>query len=151
MDSKYIGRRANIAARKLGGEMMIMSVTDSTLFCLNEVATVLWQAADCKTPLSELVVQTVCQQFEVGPEMAMRDAHEFAEELSRHAILFLSDEPISSASSGVAAAEVGTKLSGKKLYIKPSFHYERVFETTALACGKTNSSQFQCRSNQKTS
>jgi len=151
VDSKYIGRSPDIAARSLGGEMMIVSVTDSTLFCLNEVATVLWQAADCKTPLSELVVQTVCQQFEVGPEMAVRDAREFAEELSRHAILFLSDEPISSAPAGMAAATVGTKSSGKKLYIKPSFRYERVFETMALSCGKVNSNQFQCRSSKKTS
>jgi Coenzyme PQQ synthesis protein D (PqqD) len=53
---------------------MIMSVADSTLFCLNEAATVIWRAADGKTPLSELVAQTVCQQFEVEPEVAVRDA-----------------------------------------------------------------------------
>ena len=151
MDSEYIARRTDIAARKLGGEMMIMSVTDSTLFSLNEVATVLWQAADGKTPLSELVVQTVCQQFEVGPEVAVRDAREFAEELSRHAILFLCDEPISGVPSGIAAAELGTKSSGRKLYIKPWFRYERVFETLALSCGKVNTQLGQCKFNPKNS
>jgi hypothetical protein len=43
------------------------------------------------------------------------------------------------------------KSAGKKLYSKPEFRYERVFETLALACGKINSSQAQCRFNQKRS
>lgn len=34
----------------------------------------------------------------------------------------------------------------KKPYRKPAFHFERVFETSALACGKTpGSPQQQCR------
>jgi hypothetical protein len=39
----------------------------------------------------------------------------------------------------------------RKPYQKPAFRFERVFETTALACGKTNSTQFLCRFNRKTS
>jgi hypothetical protein len=39
----------------------------------------------------------------------------------------------------------------KKLYQKPAFRFERVFETMALACGKMNSTQFQCRFNRHTS
>ena len=35
-----------IAARAVGGEMMIMSAKDSTLFTLNEVATAIWEAID---------------------------------------------------------------------------------------------------------
>ena len=35
---KYIVRSENLAARMLGGEMMIMSAADSTLFSLNETA-----------------------------------------------------------------------------------------------------------------
>jgi hypothetical protein len=33
----------------------------------------------------------------------------------------------------------------KKPYTKPEFLHERVFETMALACGKVNPSQLQCR------
>jgi len=39
----------------------------------------------------------------------------------------------------------------KKPYRKPEFRYERVFETLALACGKLQSSQGQCRFNPKRS
>lgn len=40
----------------------------------------------------------------------------------------------------------------KKLYQKPAFRYERVFETLALTCGKTTASGFpNCQLSQKTS
>jgi hypothetical protein len=37
----------------------------------------------------------------------------------------------------------------KKLYRKPSFRHERVFETLALACGKIAPTQGQCRGTSK--
>jgi hypothetical protein len=39
----------------------------------------------------------------------------------------------------------------KKVYQKPAFQHERVFETMALACGKLSPTQFQCRFNRKNS
>jgi len=39
----------------------------------------------------------------------------------------------------------------KKPYQKPSFRYEKVFETMALSCGKVHPTQFQCRFNRKNS
>jgi hypothetical protein len=39
----------------------------------------------------------------------------------------------------------------KKPYHKPSFRYERVYETMALACGKMYSTESVCRFNRKTS
>jgi hypothetical protein len=39
----------------------------------------------------------------------------------------------------------------KKAYHPPSFRFERVFETKALACGKVGSTQLQCHSNMKLS
>jgi hypothetical protein len=91
---KFIARSPAIAARLLGGEMMIMSAVDSTFFSLNEVATLIFQAADGQTPLSEIVEKRVCSEFEVEPEEARRDAEEFVSELSQHGILLVSDRPI---------------------------------------------------------
>ena len=48
-----------------------------------------------------------------------------------------------------SATEV--RSSAKKPYRKPEFRYERVFETTALACGKTRGTQASCRTFRKTS
>lgn len=94
MSEKYIARSTAVAARNLGGEMIIMSAVDSTLFSLNEVATVIWQAADGRTPLSEIVESRVCEEFDVQPDVAYVDAAELAEELSRLGVLLLSDHPI---------------------------------------------------------
>jgi hypothetical protein len=77
----------------LGGEMMIMSARDSTLFTLNETATAIWQAADGRKPLSEIVERTVCAGYDVAPEKALRDAEELVRELATHGILRVSDEP----------------------------------------------------------
>jgi hypothetical protein len=94
MAQTYIARSSAIAARILGGEMMIMSVADSTFFTLNEVATVIWQAADGRTPLADIVEQKVCPAFWVEPEVAQQDAKQFVEALSQHGILLVSDTPI---------------------------------------------------------
>ena len=40
---------------------------------------------------------------------------------------------------------------GLKLYQKPAFRFERIFETNALSCGKMSATQFQCGLNLKTS
>ena len=94
MSPMYIARTREVAARLLGGEMMIMSARDSTLFNLNETATAIWQAADGVTPLAEIVRRRVCAQFEVDPATALRDAEELVERLAQHGILKLSDHPI---------------------------------------------------------
>lgn len=94
MSEKYIARSTAIAARMLGGEMMIMSAVDSTFFTLNPVATVIWQAADGRTPLSQIVATRVCAEFEVEPELAERDAEQFVNELSQHGILLVAATPI---------------------------------------------------------
>ena len=57
MNPVYLTRSKQVAARMLGGEMMIMSARDSTLFNLNDVGTVIWQAADGRTSLDEIVAR----------------------------------------------------------------------------------------------
>ena len=94
MSSLYITRSKEIAARMLDGEMMIMSARDSTLFSLNELGTIIWQAADGATPLQEIVARKICPEFDVELEEALKDAESFVRELASHGILVLSDQPI---------------------------------------------------------
>jgi Coenzyme PQQ synthesis protein D (PqqD) len=94
MSKLYLARNPRVAARGLGGEMMIMSGRDSTLFTLNKTATILWQSADGKTPLDEIVEQRICNEFEVEPAKALQDAETLARELAGHEILQVSEEPI---------------------------------------------------------
>ena len=102
MAETYIARSPAIAARMLGGEMMVMSAMDSTFFTLNEVATLIWQSADGRTPLSEIVERKVCEEFEVSREDARVDAEHFVQELSQHGILLVSDKPIPATIPGPA-------------------------------------------------
>jgi Coenzyme PQQ synthesis protein D (PqqD) len=91
---RYVARSSEIAARNLGGEMMIMSGRDSTLYTLNDVATVIWEAADGSTSLDEIVESRICSQFEVQPCVALQDAEALVEDLAGHGILLVSNEPI---------------------------------------------------------
>ena len=99
MKATYIARSGAVASRILGGEMVIMSAEDSTLFSLSEVATIIWQAADGATTLEEIVAQNICVEYEVEPAEALQDAEAFVEELARHGILHVSDRPIPDVSS----------------------------------------------------
>jgi hypothetical protein len=92
----YIARSSTIAARALAGEMMVMNSADSTFFTLNEVATAIFQAADGRTPLREIIRDRICEQFDVDPEQAQADAEQFVAELSGHGILLVSDQPLAS-------------------------------------------------------
>lgn len=50
-----------------------------------------------------------------------------------------------------ADTPTATTETKKKPYEKPSFRYEKVFVTTALSCGKTPNSSFQCNTLPKAS
>ena len=96
MSDQYLLRGRSVAGRKLGGEMMLMSAVDSSLFSLNGVASAIWESADGTTPLREIVERKICQEYDVEPEAAYEDARGFVEELSKHGILVVSDSPITS-------------------------------------------------------
>jgi hypothetical protein len=92
MTETYVLRSTSVAAREMAGEMMIMSATDSTLFSLNETATLIWNAADGKTSLSD-IVRNICEEFDVEPDAAYRDAETLVNELAALGILSLAPEP----------------------------------------------------------
>jgi len=92
----YIARSSAIAARLIGGEMMIMAA-DSTFFTLNETGTAIWKAADGHTRLSEIATK-ISSEFDVADNDAHRDAEQFVKELVDHGILRISDGPITDAS-----------------------------------------------------
>ena len=83
----YVSRSHAVAARELAGEMMIMSATDSTLFSLNETATLIWNAADGKTSLRDIVENKICAEFDIEPEAAYRDAEALVTNLAELGIL----------------------------------------------------------------
>jgi hypothetical protein len=90
----YVAKATTVASRLLGDETIVMSTVDSTLFSLNPTATVIWEAADGTIPLSRIIAEKVCTQFDVTVEQASADAEEFIHTLSEHGILIVSDQQI---------------------------------------------------------
>ncbi len=90
----YFSRSTNVASRTIGDDTLIMSTQDSTVFMLNSVGTAIWNAANGKTPLSQIVHDCICSEFDVSEDEAYMDAKEFANLLAEHGILQISDTPV---------------------------------------------------------
>jgi hypothetical protein len=101
----YVARSSSVAARKLGSEMMIMSGLDSTLFTLDEVATIIWESANGLVTLDEIAELRICPEFDVEPATAVRDAESLAEALAQHGILLISGKPILNANAPFGSAK----------------------------------------------
>lgn len=93
-DKRYVARSTAIATRVLGDETMVLSAANSTLFTLDPIATVIWESVDGVTPIEQIVENKICTQYEISPELALKDAEDFVEALSQHGILLVSDQPI---------------------------------------------------------
>jgi Coenzyme PQQ synthesis protein D (PqqD) len=96
---RYVARSTAIASRALGDETMIMSAANSTLFTLNEVASVIWEAADGVTPLDQIVANKICAHYDITLEVALNDAEALVEDLAEHGLLVVSDQPLAQSSS----------------------------------------------------
>jgi hypothetical protein len=105
----YVARSPLVSARRLGNEILVMSATNSTLFTLNEVASLIWDAADGVTPVDRIVADRICSSYDVEPEAALLDAEAVVKNLARHGVLSVSDRPIAGASKlpGNSAEQAG--------------------------------------------
>jgi hypothetical protein len=90
----YVARASRLAARRLATETIILCPDDSGLYVLNAVGTAVWEAADGTTPLSAIIERVICQEFDVDPDTAAKDASLFIDGLREHGILTVSDHPI---------------------------------------------------------
>jgi hypothetical protein len=99
-NKRYVARSTAIASRVLGDETMVMSAVSSTLFTLDEVATVIWESADGVTPLEDIVTNKICTQYDIAPEIALKDAEGLVEGLAKHGLMVLSDMPITQPMTG---------------------------------------------------
>jgi hypothetical protein len=79
-------RSDRIAARKVGGEMVILSADDSSVFVLNEVGTFIWESSDGRTTL-DAIVERVCDEFDVDRDTARQDTAAFVDALSAAGLL----------------------------------------------------------------
>jgi hypothetical protein len=89
----WLIRGDRLAARQVAGEMVILNADDSSLYVLNEIGTAVWLAADGHTPLSSIVDDVICRQYDVDRETALQDVMAFVDALVAHGVLRTSTEP----------------------------------------------------------
>jgi hypothetical protein len=94
MSDLFFIKSGKLAARKVAGEAVILRADDSSLYVLNSVATAVWEAADGRTSLDAVVRDVICREFDVDPQVALRDASEFIVALTEQGILRTSDRPL---------------------------------------------------------
>ena len=92
MPEHYVARNPQTAWRVYDGEAVILLAQDSTLNTLNSVGTLIWEVADGVTPVSG-IVSRICEEFDVEPIDARRDAAAFIDKLCRRGLLTVSETP----------------------------------------------------------
>ena len=90
MPEVYLTQSSRTAWRVYDGEAVILWPDDSTLNTLNVVGTLIWESADGKSPLSAIVAR-ICEEFDVHPERAERDAMAFIAKLRVRGLLTVSE------------------------------------------------------------
>ena len=106
MADLFVRREARVAARRVAGEVVILAADDSSLYVLNELGSLLWEAADGTTTLRAIVERHVCPEFDVDVETGLRDSETFVRELASHGVLHVAHAPFTDAPpAGGARAE----------------------------------------------
>lgn len=84
--TRVVSRADRVAARKVGGEMVLLSAHDSSLFVLNEVGTAIWEAADGRTS-TQAIADNISQLYDVDPAAALCDVEEFVVALEEAGVM----------------------------------------------------------------
>jgi hypothetical protein len=89
--SLFVVRGERLAARRVAGEMVILSADDSSLFVLNEVGTAIWEAADGRTS-THAIADGLSREYDVDPVTARQDVEEFVRALAAAGVVSISTE-----------------------------------------------------------
>jgi hypothetical protein len=82
----YINRSDKAAYRVIDNEVMVVTPGSNKLYVFNRVGSRIWEMANGKTGIGEIAT-AICEEFNVTYEQALKDAIEFAEEISRKGLL----------------------------------------------------------------
>ncbi len=94
MFGKYPLRSETTAYRTINGVALVVGAPEGKLRTFNEIGTFIWEQADGKHTLAEIVNQ-VCQRFDVDYPQAARDTEVFIQELEDKNMLALTDNSAS--------------------------------------------------------
>ncbi len=80
MDKRVFRHRGEFALREVGNESVLVPIRGrvgdlDSVFTLNGVASRVWGLLDGQRPLNS-IVETICDEYEVAPEVAVADVDE---------------------------------------------------------------------------
>ena len=84
----YVMKSNDIVWRMYDGEAVLMSEDGSQIHMLNKVASFIWELADGKTTVGDIVTR-ICDRFDVEKDVAQADAVEFIQQLAEKNLLGL--------------------------------------------------------------
>ena len=85
MTTGCLTKDKNLVTRSIGGETLIVPVRSGVadlecIYALNEVGSRIWELLDERTPVKK-IVETICSEYDVTPEQAVRDISELLSSL----------------------------------------------------------------------
>lgn len=83
---KYIVREKGIAWRTLGTQAVVINPRDNMLYPLNEVGTRLWELANGRQTLKE-IIEVLFDEFEVEHKVLENDIHEFVDQMAEKQLI----------------------------------------------------------------
>lgn len=89
---KYVARSPEVAWRVIEGETLVITPRESALHSLNPMGTTIWELADGRLKVSE-IVDAIVEEFDVDRARAEEDATAFINELLEQGLISLTDEP----------------------------------------------------------
>lgn len=91
MKNKYVIRNKNTAFRIIDDNAMILSPEEGTLHSLNEVGSRIWELADGKMNIEE-IISTICNEYEIEEDVAEREICEFVRELCNKGLMLFKND-----------------------------------------------------------
>lgn len=87
----------NLVTRSVGGETLIVPVRSGIadlecIYALNEIGSRIWALLDERMPVQR-IVETICSEYDVTPEQAVRDISELLSSLEAAGLVRGSGEP----------------------------------------------------------
>jgi len=92
MDNQYPVPRAQVAARVVEGQAVIILTDSGEVNVLNDVGTRIWELVDGKHSVQE-IAETIVGEFQVSREVALEDTKEFLKNLEASQVIVWRDTP----------------------------------------------------------
>ena len=91
-NSSYVIQNLKMACRIVDGEAVILDLTNSKLYSLNPVATLIWEMSEDRTRIKD-IVDKIVEEFEVERSQAEADCLQLIDDFAGKRLLLIEENP----------------------------------------------------------